>query len=99
MAAPIAKSPLIWTALRYGAVMAIAAYAARPKGSQPKDPYRERVLDELPEGVHAHSHSAEAERAAHGHTRFRRTLRFGANRPGIEIDLTALGRLRFRRVG
>jgi hypothetical protein len=99
MAAPIALSPLLWTAVRYGAVIALAAYAARVKESQPKDPHREHVLDDLPVGVHAHSHRAEAERAAHGHGRFRRTLRFGANRPGLEIDLSALGRVRFRRVG
>jgi hypothetical protein len=99
MAAPIALSPLLWTAVRYGTVIAVAAYASRTKGSQPKDPHREHVLDELPEGVHAHSHRAEAERAAHGHGRFRRTLRFGANRPGLEIDLTALGRVRVRRTG
>lgn len=99
MAAPIALSPLLWTAVRYGAVIAVAAYAARARGSQPKDPHREHVLDELPEGLHAHSHRAEAERSAHGHGRFRRTFRFGANRPGIEVDVIALGRLRFRRVG
>ncbi len=98
MAAPIALTPVLWTLVRYGAVIAVAGYAARSQGSQPKDPYREQVLDDLAEGVHVHSHRAEAERAAHGHGRLRRTFRVGRNGGGVEIDLSAIGRMRFRRV-
>jgi hypothetical protein len=98
MPAPLALSPLAWTALRLGAVAAVAIYAAR-RGPQPKDAAHEAVLDDLPEGVAAAPHAAEAERAMHGSGRFRRTIRLGPGGPGFEIDAAALGRLRLRRVG
>lgn len=98
MAAPIAFSPLVWAAVRYGTVAAFALYAARSRNPEPKDARHEQVLDDLPEGVRAHTHRAEAESAMHGHGRLRRTLRFGRTGPGVEMDLTALGRMRFRRV-
>lgn len=96
MPAPIPLAPLAWTALRLGAVAAMALYAARGR-SQPKDALRERVLDDLPEGVTAEAHRAEAERAMHGAGRFRRTFRMPGG-PGFEIDAAALGRFRMRRV-
>ena len=95
MAAPIV--PIAWTALRLGAVAALALYAARGR-SQPKQAEHERVLDELPEGIGTHPHRAEAETALHGQGRFRRVLRLPSG-PGIEVDAAALGRLRLRRVG
>jgi hypothetical protein len=98
MPAPLALSPLAWTALRLGAVAAVAVYAARNRESQPKDPVHEQVLDDLAEGISARPHRAEAEGAMHGTGRFRRVVRLGPNGPGIEIDAAALGRLRFRRV-
>lgn len=98
MAAPIAIVPVLWTIIRCGAVIAVASYAVRSKASQPKDPHREHVLDNLDEGLHLHSHRAEAERAAHGHTRLRRTIRMHRNGTGLEVDLSAVGRIRFRRV-
>jgi hypothetical protein len=97
MPAPLALSPLAWTALRIGAVAAIAFYAARGK-SEPKDALRESVLDDLPEGVTAAPHRAEAEQAVHGAGRMKRTIRLGPNGPGVEIDAALLGRLRLRRV-
>lgn len=97
MPAPIAIGPIAWTALRLGAVAAVTLYAARGR-SQPKDARREAVLDELPEGVSAEPHRAEAERAMHGAGRFRRTFRLPGG-PGFEIDAAALGRFRLRRVG
>jgi hypothetical protein len=98
MPAPLALSPLAWTALRVGAVAIVAAYASRNRETQPKDAHHEQVLDELAEGVSARPHRAEAESAMHGTGRFRRTLRIGPNGPGIEIDAAALGRFRVRRV-
>lgn len=98
MPAPLALSPLAWTALRIGAVAAVAMYAARRSQSQPKNAEHSHVLDDLPEGFDAHPHQAEAERALHGAGRFRRTIRLGWGGPGVEIDAAALGRLRFRRV-
>ncbi|MEM8571084.1 MAG: hypothetical protein AAGG56_09270 [Pseudomonadota bacterium] len=98
MAAPIAFSPIVWTMIRYGALIAVAAYASRSATSEPKDAEREHVLDQVPEGVNMHAHRAEAERAAHGSSRLRRTIRFGRDRAGLEIDFAALGRFRLRRV-
>ncbi len=98
MPAPLALSPLAWTALRIGAAAAVAIYASRRSASQPKDAEHAHVLDGLPEGLAAHPHSAEAESGLHGAGRFKRTFRFGAGGPGFEIDAAALGRLRVRRV-
>jgi hypothetical protein len=97
MPAPIALAPLAWTALRLGAVAAVAIYVGRGR-SQPKHAEHEYVLDDLPDGLAAARHHAEAERAMHGQGRFRRTIRLRTGGPGVEVDLAALGRLRFRRV-
>ena len=96
MAAPII-APIAWTALRLGAVAAVAFYVNRGR-SQPKHAEHEYVLDDLPEGVAGARHHAEAERAMHGQGRFRRTIRLRSGGPGVEIDMAALGRLRLRRV-
>lgn len=98
MPAPIALSPLAWTALRLGAVAAVSLYAARSKASAPKDSRHETVLDDLPEGHSVHTHKAEAENAMHGRSRYRRVVRLGPGGPAVEIDAAALGRVRFRRV-
>ena len=91
----IALTPLAWTALRLGAVAAVALYASR-RASEPKDAAHEKVLDDLPEGVSGHSHSAEAERAVHGTARVTRTFRLPKGR--FEFEAAGLGRLRLRRV-
>lgn len=96
MPAPLALSPIAWTVIRIGAVAAVAAIAR--SRSHPRDPHQDVVLDDLPEGLSAKTHTAEAERAMHGHGRFKRTLRVGPGGPGVEIDASGLGRLRFRRV-
>jgi hypothetical protein len=98
MPAPLALSPLAWTALRLGAAAAVALYASRRR-SHPKDPSQEIVLDDLPEGVSAAPHRAEDEGAMHGSGRFRRVIRLRPGGPGVEIDAAALARLRLRRVG
>ena len=98
MPAPIAFSPLAWTALRLGAVAGVSLYAARSRTSSPKDPRHETVLDDLPEGHAVESHKAESENAMRGRSRFRRVVRLRPNGPGLEIDAAALGRVRFRRV-
>lgn len=98
MPPPLAIVPIAWTALRLGAVAAVALYATRVRISEPKDAEHEHVLDRLGEGIEGVPHRAEAERALHGHGRFRRVVRFGPNGPAVEIDAAALGRLRLRRV-
>ena len=98
MPAPITLAPYAWTALRIGAMAAITLYAARARGTQPKDPAKDDMLDHVHEGVHAAPHRAEAERGLNGEGRFRRTVRLGPNGPAVEIDAAALGRIRVRRV-
>ncbi|MEM8789766.1 MAG: hypothetical protein AAGE76_16035 [Pseudomonadota bacterium] len=95
MAAPLA--PIAWTALRIGAFAATAYYVGRRAQAAPKHVWRERALDDTPEGVTVSHDRSEAETNAHGAARFRRTVRLGRG-PGLEVDLTTLGRIRFRRV-
>jgi len=95
----IVLTPLAWTALRLGALVAVAAYASRQRASQPKDLVHERTLDGLPEGFAGHSHRAEAERAVHGSARVRRVMRLVPGGPKVEVEFSGLGRLRLRRVG
>jgi hypothetical protein len=91
----LALTPLAWTALRLGALAAVALYASH-RTSEPKDGRREQTLDGLPEGVTGHAHRAEAERSVHGTARFRRILRLrGA---ALELEAAGLGRVRLRRV-
>ena len=99
MPAPLALSPVAWTAIRIGALAAMAVYASRRRASEPKHAEREAVLDGLAEGLEAGPHRAEAERALHGAGRFRRVFRLGPGGPGVEVDAAGLGRLRVRRVG
>jgi len=96
MAAPII-APIAWTALRFGAVAAMAYYVQRGR-STPKHAEHEYILNDLPDGVAGARHHAEAERAMHGQGRFRRTIRLRTGGPGIEVDMAALGRFRLRRV-
>jgi hypothetical protein len=91
-------APFAWTALRLGAVAAMAVYASRRR-STPKDPDHERTLDAIPEGLSAYTHKAEAERAMHAAGRFRRVMRFGREGASFEIEAAGLGRLRVRRAG
>ncbi len=89
-------SPIAWRALRLGMLAAMALYASRQRTSEPKDAARESTLDDLPEGISAHGHRAEAERAVHGTGRFRRVVRLPNGR-AIEIEAAGLGRVRVRR--
>lgn len=98
MPAAIFVSPLARMALRYGAVAAITLIAARNRASVPKDSQHEAVLDELPEGIRAMPHRAEAESALHGNGRVRRVFRLRPSGPGVEIEAAGLARFRVRRV-
>lgn len=92
MALPLA--PIAGLALRYGAV-ALATYAiARASGRGFRDQRAEDAMDDLPEGV---AFRREPEQMS-GAGRFKRTIRVGTSGPGIEIDASALTRLRFRRI-
>ncbi|MEO0357914.1 MAG: hypothetical protein AAF386_06400 [Pseudomonadota bacterium] len=92
MALPVA--PLAGLALRYGAV-AVATYAAtRAIPKLRRDQNTEDVLDTVEEGMELRR---DAEQIS-GTGRFRRVVRFGSNEPGIEIDATALTRIRIKKV-
>lgn len=92
MALPLA--PIAGLALRYGAV-ALTAYAiARVAERGHRDQRAEDALDDLPEGIRVRR---ETDRVS-GAGRFVRTVRVGPGGPGIEIDATAITRIRFRRV-
>ena len=90
-------SPVAWRAAQMFMLAAMAVYASRARNAEPKDAVHQQVLDDLPEGVAAHAHRAEAERGVHATGRFRRVLRLGPNGPAVEIEASGLGRLRFRR--
>ena len=94
MPAPIA--PIAWTALRVGAVAATAYYFGRRTRPSPKHIWRERALDDTPEGIDLTRQRNEGEANAHGSARIVRTIRLPNGR-GIEVDITTLGRIRFRR--
>ena len=92
MALPLA--PIAGLALRYGAV-ALTAYAiARVAERGHRDQRAEDAMDDLPEGVRIRR---EAEQVS-GAGRVVRTFRVGHGGPGVEIDATAITRIRFRRV-
>lgn len=96
MPAPIV--PIAWTAVRLGALAAVAIMAARHRASMAKDPHQEATLDDVPEGLRFTPHRAEGENGVTGDGRYRRVIRFGPNGPGLEIDAAGFARLRLRRV-
>lgn len=94
MALPLA--PIAVMAAKYGAV-ALAGYAiARQIQPGRTDQQVEDAFDEMTEGLSVHRPRDREQ--VNGAARFRRVVRLGTNGPGIEIDASALGRLRMRRV-
>lgn len=87
-------TPIAVTALRYGAVAAIAYAAARRARPQTVTPATEAAMDRMPEGVHVGHAPGQMNATA----RWRRRIRLGSAGPGVEIDLGALARLRLRRI-
>jgi hypothetical protein len=93
---PVPLAPLAATAARYGAI-ALAGYViARQMERGRVDQRSEDVMDELPEGLSAHQARDRQQWNMAG--RMRRIVRLGENGPGLEIDASLLGRIRFRRV-
>ena len=93
---PLPLAPIAGIALRYGAV-AVATYAVTRRISIQKghfDQRGEEAMDDVNEGVTVRRQPEQV----NGTTRFRRVMRFGTDGTGIEIDITALGRIRFRKV-
>lgn len=93
---PLPLAPIAGIAIRYGAV-AVATYALTRRISIRKGHYDQRgeeAMDDVTDGITVRRHPEQV----NGTTRFRRVVRFGADGPGVEIDITALGRIRFRKV-
>ncbi|MBK5932650.1 hypothetical protein C8N32_12014 [Rhodovulum imhoffii] len=91
---PLPLAPFAGAALRYGAV-ALAVYALRSRMSPaPRDQRVEDALDDLDEGVGLRRDPGQVS----GGARLRRTIRLGPDGPGVEVDATAFGRVRLRRV-
>jgi hypothetical protein len=94
MALPLA--PVAVVALRYGTV-ALAAYAiSRRMERSSTSQASEDALDRVDEGLAGHR--PRDRQQVNAQARWRRTIRLGRAGPGLEIDATALGRIKFRKV-
>lgn len=99
MPAPVALAPIAWKAAQLGAVAAVTWYAARrsrPEG--PRDLWRERVLDDVEEGLETDFDRSDGSARTGVAARWRRTIRLGQTGPGLEIDAAGLARIKLRRV-
>lgn len=93
---PVPLAPIAVTAARYGA-LALAGYVlARQMERGRVDQRAEDALDDLHDGVSGHHARDRKQWNMAG--RMRRVVRLGENGPGVEIDASLLGRIRFRRV-
>ncbi|RME18016.1 MAG: hypothetical protein D6801_02190 [Alphaproteobacteria bacterium] len=91
---PLPIAPLAAFALRYGTI-ALASYAiARRVEAGRRDQRAEDALDDLPEGMTLRREPRQANVTG----RLRRVVRLGEGGPGLEIDASALGRIRLRKV-
>ncbi len=99
MPAPVALAPVAWKAAQLGAVAAVAWYAARKRRPDgPREVWRERVLNDIDEGVETDFSRTREESRLGAAVRFKRGIRLGASGPGVEIDFSGLTRLRLRRL-
>lgn len=91
---PLPLAPIAAFALRYGTV-ALASYAiARRIETGRRDQRAEDAHDDLPEGMTLRSETEQLNVTG----RLKRVIRLGATGPGLELDATAFGRFRFRKV-
>lgn len=92
MALPLA--PIAGVAVRY-ALVAVAAYVvARRVEHGHFDQRGEEAMDDVNEGISLRRDAKQI----NGTGRFKRRIRLGKNGPGVDVDVTALGRLRIRRI-
>lgn len=91
---PLPLAPIAGIALRYGTV-ALATYAVTRKVSNGRrDQRAEDALDDLEEGLSLRREAGQTSSTG----RFKRKIRLGENGPGVEIDITALGRIKIRKL-
>lgn len=95
MALPLA--PIALNVARIGAVAAIAWYVRRSAQAAPKHVWREAAMDDLNDGVEITADRSAAEHNGHAAARLRRTIRMGGL-GAVELDLSAMGRIRLRKV-
>ncbi|MGR3290528.1 MAG: hypothetical protein ACU0C9_04960 [Paracoccaceae bacterium] len=91
---PLPLAPIAGIALRYG-VVAVATYAITRRVKRGfYDQRGEDAMNDVNEGLSMRRDSDQI----NGTARYKRIVRLGANGPGVEIDITALGRIKFRRI-
>lgn len=94
---PAPLTPIAIKAAQLGAVAAVTWWAARrQRPAGPRDVWRERVIDDLEEGLETDFERREGEARAGAAGRWVRTFRVG--RAGVEVDVAGLSRVRLRRV-
>lgn len=91
---PLPVAPIAAFALRYGSVALATWAAARQFSPGRRDQRAEDALDDTPEGLTARREPEQMNATG----RMRRVIRWGNSGPAVEIDATALGRLRIRRL-
>lgn len=84
--------PIIPLALVAGAVALVRNVHVLPVNQSVED-----TLDGVSEGLAAHRDQAGQQ--VNGSYRWIRIVRFGRAKTGLEIDLSAIGRIRFKKVG
>ena len=90
---PLPLAPITAVAIRYGTV-AFATWAIASKVERGRrDQRAEDALDELPEGTSLRREAGQTNAT----TRFRRVIRLGPDRPGVEIDFASITRFRIRK--
>lgn len=94
---PLPVAPIALTAVRYGAVLAVGYYLVNRNKSLPKVS-EEEAHENVDEGISVRHHRNQEGAQANADARVKRVLRFGANGPGVEIDASALGRIRIKRI-
>ena len=87
-------APVAGIALRYGVIAFTAYTVARKIERGHFDQRAEAAMDDVNEGLTVRRENGQLNTAA----RYRRSIRVGADGPGVEIDITALGRIRLRKV-
>lgn len=91
---PLPLAPIAGFAIRYGAV-ALATYAiSRKISAGRRDQRAEDALDDLEEGLSIRRDNGQTSSSA----RFKRVIRIGNDGPGVEIDISAFGRFKIRRL-
>lgn len=95
MALPLA--PIAFAALRYGTVAAFAYYISRRNRGLPTV-QEEAAHEDVEEGLSLRHHKTSDATQTNADARLKRSLRLGTNGPGIEIDASALGRIRIKRI-